>query len=93
MKIAMGKRTVNCQKTCTPIQKAQILTYIKQEKMCLPTGAKMKWVSSVGNKGQTKPEFLISNFMFCKGKRVNLPFKPLGGRKKHCRNGPNCLYL
>jgi len=22
----------------------------------------MKWVSSVGNKGQTKPEFLVSNF-------------------------------
>ena len=42
----------------------------------------MKWVSSVGNKGQTKLEFLGSNFTLFKGNRVQFLFKLLGGQKK-----------
>jgi hypothetical protein len=42
----------------------------------------MKWVSLVGNKGLTKPEFLISNFTLFKGNRVQVRFKLLGGQKK-----------
>jgi hypothetical protein len=42
----------------------------------------MKWVSSVGNKGQTKPKFIVSNFTLFKGNRVQFLFKPLGGQKE-----------
>jgi hypothetical protein len=45
-------------------------------------GTKIKCVSSVANKGQIKPEFLISNFTLFKGNRVQFLFKLLGGQKK-----------
>jgi len=50
--------------------------------MCLAVGTKMQWVSSVGNKGQTKPEFLVSKFRLCKGNSVHLLFNRQAVRKK-----------
>ena len=41
----------------------------------------MRAVSWAGNKGQTKPEFLVLNFMFRTGISVHHSFKLSGGQK------------
>ena len=51
--------------------------------MYLAAGTKMgsQVISWVGNKGQTKPDFLASNFTFCTGISLHHLFNPSGNRK------------
>ena len=41
----------------------------------------MRVISWVGNKGQMKPDFLVSNFTFCTGISLHHLFNPSGNQK------------